>query len=134
MLSVASCSGDDDKGDDGNNGGNSNTDPIVGTWKLYGAMENGVVTSDNIEPCDDEIYKFKSNGDLTITEKFCGEGSDTYTVNWERTGENLYKFVAEGQPYEAYYIAFTEDGKYAYLFESVEEMQSQSYAEVFKKS
>jgi len=130
MVSLNACSGSDDS--DGGDGGNS--DEIVGTWKLYGDMVEGQVIPDNIEPCDDEIYQFQSNGNLKITEKFCGEPSDVYNINWEKSGDNLYKMVAEGQVVEAFYVVFSEDGQYAYHYESVDEMQTQSYGEVFKKS
>jgi hypothetical protein len=133
MVSLTACSGDDDSSSNNNGGNNNDTDQIVGTWKLYGDMVEGEIIPGNIEACDDEIYKFQSNGDLKITEKFCGESSDVYNINWEKSGD-LYKMVAEGQVIEAFYVVFSEDGNYAIHYESVDEMNTQFYGEVFKKS
>jgi len=130
LISLNACSGDDDN----NNNGGGNNDPIVATWKLYGDMVDGQVINGNIESCDDEIYKFKSNGQLEVTDKACGEPTDSYTMNWERVGDNFYKFIAQQQVIDAYYVEFSEDGQYAYLFGTADEMMSHSYAEVYKKS
>lgn len=130
MLSLSSCGGDDDNGNNGGGGG-SGSEAVVGTWKMYGDLVDGETIPEDIEECDQTIYKFQSNGKLTLTEKYCGEGSDVYPANWRKTEGNYYEFLAQGQVFEAYYITFSEDGKFAYVTETPEDT---GYAEIWKKS
>lgn len=130
MIAMTGCSGSDDEDNGGNGGGGGGNDAIVGSWKLYGDLVDGELVPEDIEECDQTIYKFQNNGKLTVTDKYCDEPSDVYNINWEKEG-NLYKFVAEGQAFEAYYITFSEDGKYAYVSDTPDDMQ---YAEVWKRS
>lgn len=132
LITLSACSGDDGDGEGGNGGGN-NSEPAVGTWKMYGDLVDGEVQVEDIEECDQTIYKFQANGKLSLTEKYCGEGSETFNINWRKSEGNYYEILAQGQVIEAYYITFSEDKKFAYVCETPTEYE-EGYAEIWKRS
>lgn len=116
MFAMTGCSGDDKEDDGGNGGGGGNNNPIVAKWKYHGWVENGNIEPDtSILDCEEEFYQFKSSGKVTITEEWCDEADDVFTVDYRLTENGTYlEILAQGEVFEEDHIYVSEDGKYLY--------------------
>ena len=91
-LVLTSCSNDDDTA--------TSQDQIVGTWKYFKYLENGV--EQTLDPCDtDETYIYDANGGVTVM-YYDLDGnndcvlSDTFTGTWVNAGNGAYTLSANG--------------------------------------
>ena len=86
-LVFMSCSSDDDGG---------SNDSIVGTWKYYKYIENGV--EEELDLCEnEETLIFAENGDFTGMD-YMGNCIlvDTFTGTWTSSG-SIYSITSEGE-------------------------------------
>ena len=123
LLSV-SCGSDDGGGSTGDP-----SEPIVGNWKMTGYIFEGTTFPTENEPCDDEFYKFNSNGTGKYTEEYCDEPSEITEFTWEKSGGSIYTVMDEFGVESSSEVAFSNSNKVMTVYAE----DSSDYGAVFQR-
>ena len=128
-FSFNSCSSDDSSD-------NANADKIVGSWKLVGDMYFGEFEPYDGETCDLDYLKFSSNGTGRLTEKYCGESDGIYPFTWEKTTDPVFNYITtdeESGVSDPGIVVFSSDFKRFTVYETEEDMLTETYGVVFQR-